>query len=304
MSDMVKRILNRLNGSERIKFALQEALAEMQARFNANFEALQSDGPAAITNLNLHRARLRDQYGSISLKTDKSVAYDSPDHIEPWGTKQDNHRNVQFNRKLNAWIPSEDLRLLDLGCSGGGQVRSFVEQGCLAVGIEGSDYSLKRLRAEWGTIPELLFTADITAPFELTASGKPLQFSVITLWEVIEHIHRRDLPALFSNLDRHLAPNGVIVMSVSTVQDTINGVDLHQTVEGPEWWYRTFSDLDFRDHPNIVRWFGNDFVRWEENAAGSFHVILTRAGEAPIHAARITRYLGRDGATTAQTGAR
>ena len=38
-------------------------------------------------------------------------------------------------------------------------MRSFIEQGCLAVGVEGSDLSMRALRAEWATIPEFLFTA-------------------------------------------------------------------------------------------------------------------------------------------------
>lgn len=313
---MLKAVLNRLNGSDRTRFLfdhsilqvieglahvrqLISSLTDRVSRLPTEIRAVAAASTqptlnialeqARQANLQYQRARFADRFGPIELRSEKLVAADSPDHIMPWGTAQDNHINLDFNAKLAAWILPRDLRLLDLGCSGGGQVRSFVEQGCFAVGIEGSDYSARHLRAEWATIPELLFTADITAPFQLTAGGSALRFSVITLWEVIEHIHRRDLPALFANLDAHLVPGGVVIMSVSTVQDTIRGVDLHQTVEGPEWWMSTIDGLGFQNHPDIVAWFGNDMVRWEANAAGSFHVILTRKGEAPLHADRATR---------------
>ena len=32
----------------------------------------------------------------ISLKTDYPVAYDSPDHLYPWGTKNDNSTDIGF----------------------------------------------------------------------------------------------------------------------------------------------------------------------------------------------------------------
>jgi len=284
LSRQLKRIKRRIAG-----FRAQRGSS------NLRWRTTNTDLRDAIFRVNLgyQRARLRDTYGPLRLLTEKPTAIDSPDHIQPWGTKRDNHSNLRFNEKLSAWILPPDLSLLDLGCSGGGQVRSFVEQGTLAVGIEGSDYSMKRLRAEWATIPELLFTADITAPFSILARDGPVLFSVVTLWEVIEHIHRRDLPGLFKNIEQHLAPNGVIIMSVSTTPDTINGVDLHQTVEDSAWWYQTFAELGFRNHPEIVRWFGNDFIRWEANAADSFHVILTRSGESPIHEPRIRKFVER-----------
>ena len=98
--------------------------------------------------------------------TDHPVAYDSPDHTTPRGTINDNSFNRVFNDKLVA-VCGNDIRVLDLGCSGGGFVKSLVDQGVDAYGIEGSDISRRTKRAEWATIPERLFTADITKPFTL-----------------------------------------------------------------------------------------------------------------------------------------
>ncbi len=221
----------------------------------------------------------------IDVHTEKPVAYDSPDHVMPWGTKQDNSTNLPFNLKLARWIDPADLRVLDLGCSGGGFVRTVLQMGCLAVGIEGSDYSKVRGRAEWSTIPDYLFTADVTEPFRVTGrrlgeEPRPLRFTVITAWEVIEHVHRDKLGRVLENIDAHLEPNGVVVMSVSPRPDVVNGVALHQTVEGPDWWLKLCERNGFVHHGAAVRYFRDDWIRSEPNAPQSFHLVLTRRAES------------------------
>ena len=59
---------------------------------------------------------------------------------------------------------------------------------------------------------------------------------MITAWEVIEHIHERDLPALFTNISNHLAPGGYFVASTTDVPDVHEGVDLHQTKWTNDQW--------------------------------------------------------------------
>jgi hypothetical protein len=41
-----------------------------------------------------------------------------------------------------------------------------------------------------------------------------------------------------------------------------------------------FDQLGYTCHEKAVNFFGNDMVRWEQNAPGSFHVVLTRKGES------------------------
>jgi hypothetical protein len=60
--------------------------------------------------------------GSIRIETGKPVACDSPDHIQPHGTAQ-NNTQPRFNRKLERPIPAPEVRLLDLGCAGDGLVK-------------------------------------------------------------------------------------------------------------------------------------------------------------------------------------
>lgn len=110
---MIFKLISRLNGSNRVIKEIKDAL---------NQHAF--DVTALTGNLQYQRARLRDQHGRFVVNTEKPVAYDSPDHLAPWGTGRDNSVDHRFNGKLINWILPYDLRLLDLGCSGGGQVRS------------------------------------------------------------------------------------------------------------------------------------------------------------------------------------
>lgn len=56
----------------------------------------------------------------IELKTNYPLATSSPDFISPWGTRRDNSRNPRFNKKIYRLFPNKVIRVLDLGCSGGG----------------------------------------------------------------------------------------------------------------------------------------------------------------------------------------
>jgi hypothetical protein len=204
------------------------------------------------------------------------VAFDSPDHITPVGTKNDNSANRNWNRKLYELIPAGDVRLLDLGCAGGALVKSILDDGGVAVGIEGSDDSLLRRRAEWATIPGHLFTADATEPFVVVESAPESKsytlFNVITAWEFLEHVAEDKLPALADNIRFHLAPGGFFFGSVATQPDVQNGVqtNLHQTVKPRDWWIETMTRLGFRHDPALEEHFGDDVVRGSRLNAGGF----------------------------------
>ena len=218
----------------------------------------------------------------IILNAEREIAYSSPDHVMPWGTRRDNSRNRRFNEKLYRLFPQkgEPLKILDLGCSGGAFVKDCLDDGCLAVGLEGSDYSKKHRRAEWATIPDFLFTCDITYDFELlldTSPGKRrIQFDIITSWELIEHIAEADLAKVAENVRKHLLPSGLWIMSVSLNEQIIGGVKLHQTVKSKEWWIRKFAELHFTHLESHVQYFNTQFVRGPKyGAPGSFHFVLS-----------------------------
>ena len=227
--------------------------------------------------LAFYRINLINENFNYSIKTNKEIAYDSLDHIIPWGTKNDNSKNIKFVYKIMKWLEYKDIRVLDIGCSGGGSVKQFSEFGAIAVGVEGSDYSKVHKRAEWGTIPNQLFTADATHDFTLFIDKKPMLFNLITAWEFIEHIETDDLPQVFKNIDKHLDKNGVCIMSVATVDDIIEGHNLHRTIQPYEWWLKKVEEFGFKHNPSMVDYFNPDcWIRWEENARGSFHLVLNR----------------------------
>jgi SAM-dependent methyltransferase len=224
----------------------------------------------------------------FALHATRRVAADSSDHLAPWGTARDNNRNLLFNKKLTALMGNRRLDIVDFGCAGGGFVKSCIDGGHRAVGLEGSDHSQRAGRAEWATIPDSLFTCDITGEFRLvnqdTFAGteSDAQFDVITAWEFIEHIEKRDLQQVCRNARQHLKPGGVWIMSVSPNQELINGVALHKTVEDRSWWLQFFQSEGFINHAELVNYFGDDWVRGPyQNAPGTFHLVLTPAGAAP-----------------------
>jgi SAM-dependent methyltransferase len=231
--------------------------------------------------------------GKIKIKTDRPIAYDSPDHIQPHGTADNNTTSEGFNRKLFRLIPPEELHLLDLGCSGGGLVKSVLDAGGFAVGIEGSDYSLKRKRAEWATIPDYLFTADATVPFRLfeeSADGSEvrLKFNVVSAWEFFEHIAPDQVDGVVENVLHHLAPGGIVLASIATYPDVVGGVTLHQTVERKPWWIKKFANLGLENQPSVERFFNFDMLNGQP-IGPSFTIALSRVNESPIHSDRLAR---------------
>lgn len=228
---------------------------------------------------------------NYQIVTDKPVAFDSPDHLYPLGTAQDNSTNVRFNRKLFRYIRAEEVRLLDIGCSGGGFVRSILDSGAMGIGIEGSDYSKSHLRAEWAAIPDHLFTADATERFQIVEQledgrKNPLLFNVITAWEFFEHISEENLPSVVENILRHLARQGMLFVSISSDSSIIDGVDLHQTVQQKPWWIKSFARLGLERQPMVERYFNFDTVRGEPMGL-SFSIVLTRQGDAPPELKRL-----------------
>jgi 2-polyprenyl-3-methyl-5-hydroxy-6-metoxy-1,4-benzoquinol methylase len=222
------------------------------------------------------------------LHTDHPIALETDDTRFPWGARNDNSICWRFNSRLYQLFPAgKRLVVLDLGCAGGGFVRSLIDGGHLAVGLEGSDYPKLNQVGEWGTIPLHLHTCDLTHPFELRDSrGEFVRFDVITAWEVLEHIRGEDLPVFFANVARHLAEDGLFVCSVSTVEDVNpeNGAVYHQTIQQRDWWLHTLAELGFevqeQDRITGADWLrgaGNcRFDRRAEEEGIGFHLVLRR----------------------------
>ena len=218
------------------------------------------------------------------LKTAHPVAVGTTDHQMPRGAIRDSTTHPDFNLALRKLIPGGGFRLLDLGCAGGGMVRSFLQEGAEAIGIEGSDHPRRLALGEWRRCSHHLFTADITEPFELAdQTGKEVRFDVVTAWEVLEHIPEHQLTGLIRNIVRHLKPGGYFIASVDQTPDVdpLTGAIYHQTLQSKDWWLAQFARQGFRQmdtHPFRTQ----DFVRgnavgikdWDPAAGDGFHLVL------------------------------
>ena len=191
--------------------------------------------------------------GRFAVETNHRVAFESPDHIAPKGTAMNNSTNKKFvlhmderlRRELNA--PTKALSFMDIGCSGGQLVTDFLKLKWCALGLEGSDFSLKFKRANWATLANKnLFTCDITKPYQVTLDGRPAQFHLITAWEVMEHIATPDLDMVFTQIRKHLAPGGYFIASTTETSDIHEGLELHQTQWTNAQW-RAFVEKNYPD---------------------------------------------------------
>lgn len=213
-----------------------------------------------------------DQEKQFVLQTDAPVAYESPDHLHPWGTKNDNTRAPFFIKKCESLFPEKRrLRFADLGCAGGGIVLDALLRGHRAIGLEGSDYSRKSQRAEWRLLRNNLFTCDIAKPYSIwDLEGKPVLFDIVSAWEVFEHIPEEGVPQMLKNIANMLAPGGYFVGTVSQTEDyePESGAQLHVTIQPPEWWYTQAEKAGLWRAENVfepcdlARAYGNPPLPW------------------------------------------
>ena len=141
----------------------------------------------------------------------------------------------------------------------------FHNRGHLAIGIEGSDYSVIIGRANWPNYyNNILFTCDATKPYEIVDDNdNRIIFDLITSWEVVEHIHNDDLSNFFSNMTEHMNENSIFCASIAPVPDVQQGHILHQSVHSKEVWMseilpKYFSDIKELPFNNKVR-YGSSF---------------------------------------------
>jgi len=166
------------------------------------------------------------------------------------------------------------IKVLDLGCAGGQLVMDFVSAGQLAVGLDGSDYSIINRRACWPHMyGKHLFTCDISREFQVLWDQEkddwnlvPMTFDVISAFEVIEHVQFDRMDIFLQNIKKHLAPSGMFLGSISMISEIQGGLQLHQSIHTKDEWYTIFSKyFDIED---------NNFIRVRDEA-NSFHVKLS-----------------------------
>jgi 2-polyprenyl-3-methyl-5-hydroxy-6-metoxy-1,4-benzoquinol methylase len=178
----------------------------------------------------------------VKYYAEQEVAYESHDHIDPKGTMADNLHSPGFADKIVSLL-GKDMNYCDLGTAGGGIVKDFVDRGIVnAYGIDGSDYSKKISRAEWATIPNNLFTGNICKTFNFKNDADELiKFDLITSFDVLEHIHEKDLTGLIENLHNNLKIGGYFLSSIAEFEDE----GYHVTLKPEQWWVDLFENNGF-----------------------------------------------------------
>lgn len=248
-NERLKLIEDTLTGHQEIRNLLVQVYSALNAQLRSDHTATQ----LSIGDVLLAPSGIAASTPGVTVVTEYPIASDSNDHKYPWGAANDFTRHPRFVRACEK-ILGPHLRVVDMGCSGGGIVLDFVLRGHRAIGIEGSDYSLLSQRAAWRLIPEHLFTADIAKPLSVRSTEddyrKQVQFDVITAWEVLEHLDYDGLLMFFDNVRRHLLPSGVFVGSVTTVNDMVNGIEYHRTVQPRPWWEALFRQCGLIFRPS------------------------------------------------------
>jgi len=192
----------------------------------------------------------------FTVETEARVAVDSPDHLFPWGTANDNHTSEIMLDEIREYF-GRPYSIMDLGCSGGQSIIDAISKGNVAIGLEGSDYSWKNKRANWTeeNYNKILFTCDVAKPFQVLNDSVPFKFDIITAWEFLEHIHPDELDQMFANVNNHLVDGGLFIGQYAIGTDEhmffdprvghhVN-VDLHQSVHPVSWWNDKFDSLGY-----------------------------------------------------------
>lgn len=130
-------------------------------------------------------------------------------------------------------------RSLDVGC-GVGFVLEYLSGPTFDFNVFGVDISDRaigqaesRLRHVPGSPQRLFILDDQTLPFEDSS------FSLVTCFDVLEHLDQEDIDTTLAEISRVLRPRGLLFASVSCRESRVedaNGDNLHRTVKSPDWW--------------------------------------------------------------------
>lgn len=135
-------------------------------------------------------------------------------------------------------------RMLDIGCGVGfaleylsGPTFDFV-----TFGVDASDLAIEKAKQRLakfpGSVQRLMALEDQNLPFEDDF------FSLITCFDVLEHLDEHDIDLTLDEIQRVVRKGGVILLSVSNRTSGVDdkfGDNLHRTVKSVDWWIDKFS---------------------------------------------------------------
>jgi SAM-dependent methyltransferase len=147
---------------------------------------------------------------------------------------------------LDQWVgPGVPRRALDVGCGTGELLRSLVDGGWEAVGIEPAPGIAEVGRAA-GLAVETSTAADFVTAWR---AGGGHAFGGIVLLNVLEHVP--DPGALLVDVTAALAPGGLLIVRVpndfSPLQEAA-----HRALGGTPWWIAIPDHVNYFDHASIA----------------------------------------------------
>ena len=137
-------------------------------------------------------ATLNDVYGALS-----DGVYDSED--------KNRDRDAQAHLDLVLAERKPPARLLDVGCSTGTFAARAQQAGFQAAGIDASRWAIERAKARHSG-------ADFSSGSLESASFPEQSFQVITLFDVLEHVHSPN--EALACVRRWLGPGGLLILSL------------------------------------------------------------------------------------------
>ena len=206
--------------------------------------------------------------------------YSDPKFTKAWfqdGVRLEYSRNKTFNNKLYgkdspllcySSLYNEKIkpRIIDLACGGGQFILDCVNDGCIAIGLDGYEIYSKYELAAWPIIPNNLFEADLSEPFYISYGNHSFLADVITSWEFMEHLYEEDLDGVLNNIKLHLKHRGYYICGISTRPEYG-----HFLIRNYEWWIAKFNSYGLYQQTDKVSYFGNDWVR---NLEDSMYFVL------------------------------
>lgn len=153
---------------------------------------------------------------------------------------------------------SGDLRVLEIGCGEGGNLKPFLDLGCECVGVDLAENKIEKGKLTFADDPNV---SKLQLIFEDIYNCKELgQFDLIMLRDVIEHIH--DQEKFMSGVGQFLKPEGQIFFGFPPWYNPFGG---HQQICASKVLSKLpwFHVLPMPLYKGILRMFGEPDARVE-----------------------------------------
>jgi 2-polyprenyl-3-methyl-5-hydroxy-6-metoxy-1,4-benzoquinol methylase len=179
----------------------------------------------------------------FTLVSNNKLAFSSNDFKEPESTMEGMRDSSWFIYEVEKLIGKNKISFMDIGCGSGALSFQFLKKGHFSIGLDGSDFCKNNQLGYW-SYNDLLKTCDVTKPFHILREDEMVNFDIITMWEVFEHIFEQDIDSVLNNIVDNLNDDGFFIGSISTLEylNPKTGVIYHVTLKEYEWWEKKFHN--------------------------------------------------------------